>query len=65
LQIAPFAARQFPVERDGNSHFSLRTEGPSIVLQALRPINIGVHVYTVDSSITFLSEGGAGRTPNH
>jgi hypothetical protein len=60
IQIAPFAAREFPVERDGNSHFSLRTEGRAIVLQALRPIDIGVHVYTVDSSIQFLSEGGEG-----
>jgi hypothetical protein len=60
VQIPPFASRQFSVERDGNSHFSLHTEGPAIVLQALRPIDIGVHVYTVDSSITFLSEGEAG-----
>jgi len=65
VQIAPFAARQFPVERDGNSHFSLHTEGKAIVLQALRPIDIGVHVYTVDSSITFLSEEGDGESGNH
>ena len=65
VQIAPFAARQFPVERDGNSHFSLRTEGPSIVLQVLRPIDIGVNIYTVDSSITFASQEGAGNTSNH
>ena len=65
VQIAPFAARQFPVERDGNSHFSLHTEGPAIVLQALRPIDIGVHVYTVDSSITFLSEESESGAGNH
>jgi hypothetical protein len=65
VQIPPFASRQFPVERDGNSHFSLHTEGPAIVLQALRPIDIDVHVYTVDSSITFSSEGGANGAGNH
>lgn len=65
VQIPPFASRQFPVERDGNSHFSLHTEGPAIVLQALRPIDIGVHVYTVDSSVTFSSEEGASGAGNH
>ncbi|MGA7414328.1 MAG: hypothetical protein WBW33_27915 [Bryobacteraceae bacterium] len=65
VQVAPFASRQFPVERDGNSHFSLHTEGAAIVLQALRPIDIGVHVYAVDSSITFLSEDGASGAGNH
>jgi hypothetical protein len=65
VQIAPFASRQFPVERDGNSHFSLHTEGPAIVLQTLRPIEIGVRVYTVDSSITFLNEDGEGGAGKH
>ena len=55
VQIAPFASRQFPVEREGNSHFSLHTEGPAIVLQALRPIDIGVHVYTVDSFSPYIA----------
>ena len=62
VQIAPFASRQFLVERDGNSQFSLHTEGPAIVLQALRPIDIGVHVYTVDSSFTFLSDAGESES---
>ncbi len=65
VQVAPYASHQFPFERDGNSQFSLHTEGPEIVLQALRPIDIGVHVYTVDSSITFSSEDGTSGTVNH
>ena len=65
VQIAPLAARQFPVEMGGNSHFTLHTEGPAIALQALRPIDIGVHTYTVDSSITFLSEAGESGTADH
>jgi hypothetical protein len=39
--------------RDGNSHFSLKTEGNAIVLQMLRPLATGVKIYTVDSTIKF------------
>lgn len=53
VQIPPFGARQFPVERGGNSHFSLKTEGDSIALQMLRPLATGVKIYTVDSTIKF------------
>jgi len=53
IQIPPFGARQFPVMRDGNSHFSLKTEGNAIVLQMLRPLATGVKIYTVDSTIKF------------
>jgi hypothetical protein len=53
VQIPPFGARQFPVVRDGNSHFSLKTDGSAIVLQMLRPLTTGVRIYTVDSTIKF------------
>ena len=53
VQVPPFGARQFPVVRDGNSHFSLKTEGNAIVLQMLRPLATGVKIYTVDSTIKF------------
>jgi len=54
--IPPYAARQFPVERDGSKHFSVKTQGEAIVLQMLRPIESGVKFYKVDSSITFGGE---------
>jgi hypothetical protein len=53
VQVPPFGARQFPVVRDGNSHFSLKTDGAAIVLQMLRPLSTGVKVYSVDSTIKF------------
>ncbi len=56
IQIPPFGARQFPVEREGNSHFSIHTLGEAIVLQMLRPIGSGVKIYSVDSSIKFGGE---------
>jgi hypothetical protein len=56
VQIPPFGARQFPVEREGSSHFSMKTQGESIVLQMLRPLGTGVKVYSVDSTIKFGGE---------
>jgi hypothetical protein len=56
VQVPPFSARQFPVEREGNSHFSLRTRGAAIVLQMLKPQGVHVKVYAVDSSIHFGAE---------
>jgi hypothetical protein len=56
LLIPPYGARQFPVERDGSSNFSLRTAGPAIVLEMLRPLDAHVKVYRVDSSIRFEGE---------
>ncbi|MGO9262064.1 MAG: hypothetical protein ACLQU1_38050 [Bryobacteraceae bacterium] len=53
LLIPPFGAREFPVERDGNSHFSLRTLGSAIVLEMLRPLDANIKIYRVDSSIRF------------
>ncbi len=56
VQIPPFASRQFPVEHEGNSHFSMKTLGEAIVLQMLRPLKTGVLVYSVDSTIKFGGE---------
>ncbi len=56
VQIPPFSARQFPVEREGSSHFSLRTRGAAIVLQMLKPQGANLKAYAVDSSIHFGSE---------
>jgi hypothetical protein len=53
VQIPPYAARQFPVEHGASTHFSIKTLGDAIVLQMLRPVESGVKVYKVDSSITF------------
>jgi hypothetical protein len=59
LQIPPFGARQFPVERDGNSHFSMKTQGDAVVLQMLRPVDASVKIYSVDSSIKFGGEASS------
>ena len=56
VQVPPFASRQFPVEHDGNSHFSMKTQGEAIVLQMLRPLETGVKIYSVDSTIKFGAE---------
>jgi hypothetical protein len=61
VQIPPFATRQFPVEHEGNSHFSIKTQGQAIVLQMLRPSATGVRVYSVDSTIKFGGEAGTGK----
>ena len=53
LQIPPFGAREFPVERDGSTHFTLRTLGRGIVLELLRPVDVNIRVYRVDSNIRF------------
>jgi hypothetical protein len=56
VRIPPFGSREFPAERDGSSHFSLKTEGSAIVLEMLRPLDAGVKVYAVDSAIHFGGE---------
>jgi hypothetical protein len=61
VQIPPYAARQFPVERDGSTHFSIKTQGEAIVLQMLKPVESGVKAYKVDSSITFGGEVTGGK----
>jgi hypothetical protein len=60
VQIPPFGAREFPVARDGSSHFSLKTQGAAIVLEMLRPLEGSVKMYKVDSTIQFGSEVPAG-----
>jgi hypothetical protein len=54
--IPPYAARQFPVQRDESTHFSIKTLGEAIVLQMLRPLEAGIKVYTVDSTVKFGDE---------
>jgi hypothetical protein len=56
VQIPPFGAREFPVAREGSSHFSLKTQGSAIVLEMLRPVEPNVRMYKVDSTIQFGSE---------
>ena len=56
VQIPPYNSRQFPVSRDGSTHFSLKTKGAAIVLEMLRPLSQNVHIYAVDSSIKFGEE---------
>jgi hypothetical protein len=60
-QVPPFGSREFPVERSGNRWFSIRTRGPSIVLQMLRPVPAGVRMFVVDSTIRFGSEVSQGH----
>jgi hypothetical protein len=60
VQIPPFGAREFPVARNGSSHFSLKTQGAAIVLEMLRPVDLSVKMYKVDSTIQFGSEVPAG-----
>ncbi len=56
VQLGPFAARQFSVEREGSSSFWMKTRGDAIVLQMLRPLGTGVRIYSVDSTIKFEGE---------
>lgn len=56
VQIPPFGAREFPVAREGSSHFSIKTQGAAIVLEMLRPVEPNVRMYKVDSTIQFGSE---------
>ena len=56
VQLAPFSARRFPVEREGSSSFSMKTRGQALVLQMLRPLGTGLHIFSVDSTIKFEGE---------
>jgi len=56
VQIPPFGAREFPVAHEGNSHFSLKTQGSAIVLEMLRPLGESIRMYKVDSTIHFGGE---------
>jgi hypothetical protein len=46
------------VQRDDSTHFSIKTQGDAVVLQMLRPVQTGVKVYTVDSTVKFGGEFG-------
>jgi hypothetical protein len=59
--IPPYASRQFPVERDGSTHFGIKTLGEAIVLEMLRPLAAGVKIYTVDSTVKFSGEFAADK----
>jgi len=54
--IPPYASRQFPVQRDGSTHFGVKTAGDAVVLQMLKPVATGVRLYTVDSTVKFGGE---------
>ena len=56
VQVPPFGSREFPVEREGTRHFSLKTQGEAIVLQMLRPTDEHLRIFTVDSNIQFGGE---------
>jgi len=56
VQVPPFSARQFPVAREGSSHFSMHARGAAVALQMLKPPGGDVKIYVVDSSIHFGSE---------
>lgn len=56
VQVPPFGAREFPVARDGSTHFSLKTQGAAIVLEMLRPVDAAIKMYKVDSTIHFGGE---------
>jgi hypothetical protein len=59
--IPPYAFRQFPVQRDDSTHFGIKTLGDAIVLQMMRPVQSGVKVYTVDSTVKFGGEFAADK----
>ena len=61
VQIPPFGAREFPVTREGNTHFSLKTQGTAIVLEMLRPLGESIRMYKVDSTIHFGGEVSPGK----
>jgi hypothetical protein len=60
VQVPPFGAREFPVARDGSTHFSLKTQGGAIVLEILRPLGASIKMYKVDSTIRFGGEVPTG-----
>jgi hypothetical protein len=60
VQVPPFGAREFPVARDGSTHFSLKTQGGAIVLEMLRPLGASIKMYKVDSTIRFGGEVPTG-----
>jgi hypothetical protein len=49
------------VRRDNSTQFSIRTQGDALVLQMRRPLEAGVEIYTVDSTVKFGRELAAGK----
>lgn len=62
-QLAPFATVRVPIEREENTHFSLRTRGAAVVLEMLRPLEGSTRLFTVDSNIHFGEEVHNPQTP--
>jgi len=56
VRVPPFGSREFPVERNDSTWFSLKTGGDSIVLEMLRPSPASSRMFVVDSTIRFGSE---------
>ena len=61
MLIPPFGTTTVPVEREGNSQFSIETRGESLVLRVLMPQRQGIKAYTVDSTVTFGQPVGGSR----
>jgi len=61
VQIPPYAARMFPVQRADSTQFSITTQGEAIVLQMIHPLDTGVKLYTVDSAVKFRRELTPGK----
>jgi hypothetical protein len=53
LYLPPFALKAMPVVKDGNSQFSLRAQGESIVIYTPSPPPGTSRRYSVDSTVTF------------
>ena len=56
VQIPPFGSSEFPVTRDGSSHFSLKRKAPPSFWKCSARVDLSVKMYKVDSSIQFGSE---------
>jgi hypothetical protein len=61
VQIPPYAARLFPLQRDNSTQFIIRTQGEAIVLQLFHPLETGVKIYSVDSTVKFGPEPAADQ----
>ena len=53
VQIPPYAARLFPVQRENSTRFSIQTQGEAIVLHLLHPLETGMKIDTGDSAVKF------------
>jgi hypothetical protein len=53
MQIPPFGTSTVPVEREGNSQFSMEARGEALVLRVLVPQSGEMKTYRVDSTVKF------------